>query len=186
MSSHQTRRRNKSRQQGFTLVEVLLAAFILVTVSAGIMSLFTYTFGVNRWQGELNTKSIEYAQDKMESLMALTFNDSTTDTTQYPPCGASSSPACTTGTGLTSGGGTDTTNPIAGYSDCLDSTGNLVACSSPHEFTRVWKIAVAGTGEYASLKQITVVAQAIQKNNSPSSASTTLVCYKSSQATWGF
>ena len=55
----------------------------------------------------------------MEQLLALAFNDSTSNTTVIPT-------ASTGGTGLAIGGSSDPASPSSGYMDYLDITGNIL------------------------------------------------------------
>jgi hypothetical protein len=128
-------------------------------------------------QGHLAARTAEYAQDKMEQLMALKFCDGGTDglsgtnTTVFP---AVTVPAGTGLGGCTAatignipplppptplgGGGLSTTAPTAGYVDYLDASGNLVGAGAAWEYIRVWQIAIpAGT---VGIEQISVRAQA--------------------------
>jgi hypothetical protein len=129
-------------------------------------------------QGDIATRTTEYAQDKMESLFNLDFNDAATDTTVFPA-------AATGGTGL---GGIMAVNSTVGaippaaaaasYVDYLDFNGNLLTTSAGASYTRQWTISTDST---ATLKTITVVVtsspSAVVKGLPPSA---TLVCVKSS------
>jgi hypothetical protein len=66
---------------GFTLLEEVFAAAILIITVVGVMALFGTAFKMSFWQGDPSTRTVEYAQDKMESLLALGFSDVSTDTT---------------------------------------------------------------------------------------------------------
>jgi hypothetical protein len=147
-------------EQGTTLVEVVIASAILVTLMAGLMSMAGIAISTTENQGHLAARTTEYAQDKMEQLLALAYTDTASDTRTFP-AGSSG------GTGLAPGGSYDVDNPVALYVDYLDSDGNLcgstgAACAAPSGTTppsgwfykRVWKIETpAGT---TNLKQITV------------------------------
>src|SRR5262249_48010978 len=100
--------------------------------------------------GHLSARTTEYAQDKMEQLLALAYGDSTTDTTVFPA-------ANTGGTGLALGGSVDPANPVAGYADYLDVNRTLlVPVGNPPPpgwmYMRLWQI----TSPSPNLKQITV------------------------------
>ena len=154
--------RNRKRQAGMALVETMIALAILLIIAAGVMGLAVMAVSTTETQGHLAARTAEYAQDKMEQLLALTFCDggtdgkSGTDTTVFPA-------VVGTGTGLAGcsdmvlgtpqGGGTLTT-ATAGYADYLDASGNLVAAGANWEYMRTWQITVpAGT---TGLKQISV------------------------------
>src|SRR5438105_2052411 len=130
---------NRKSQAGLSLLETLISLAILLLVAAGIMGLATIATSTTETQGHLASRTTEYAQDKMEQLLALTFcdgppNATATDTTVFPAV------VNTTGTGLagctnpggnpptaSSGGSVNPASPTAGYVDYLDASGNLVA-----------------------------------------------------------
>ena len=175
--SNYSHRKNRGTQRGMSLVETMVALAILLVVAAGVMGLAVVALSTTETQGHLAARTAEYAQDKMEQLMALTFCDggsdgvSGTDTTVFPartnPPGTGLG-GCTPGTignlppgpppvPLT-GGGLNTAAPVAGYVDYLDATGQLVAATANWEYIRVWQIsAPAGS---IGLEQISVRAQA--------------------------
>jgi len=158
--------RKRSTQAGMTLLETMIALTILLIVATGVMGIAAVAVSTTETQGHLAARTTEYAQDKMEQLLALKFCDgdtngtSGTDTTVFPA-------VVGTGTGLAgcsdmtvgtakSGGSLSTTAPTAGYVDYLDASGNLVAASGNWEYIRVWQITAQGT----SMKQVSVKAQA--------------------------
>jgi prepilin-type N-terminal cleavage/methylation domain-containing protein len=157
-------RKRSAQEAGMTLLETMIALAILLVVAAGVMGLAGVAVSTTETQGHLAARTAEYAQDKMEQLLALKFCDGITDTTVFPAVAG-------TGTGLanctglnnpvptaTAGGGLSTTAPTAGYVDYLDASGNLVASTASWEYVRVWQITVpAGS---VGLKQITVLAKA--------------------------
>lgn len=163
--------RNRKSETGLTLVETMVALAMLLIVSTGVMGLAGVAVSTTETQGHLSARTAEYAQDKMEQLLALKFCDGGTDgksgsdTTVFPAVAGN-------GTGLAgcsdmtngvpqSGGGLSTTAPTAGYVDYLDASGNLVGAGANWEYVRVWQISVpAGS---TGLKQISVVAQANKK-----------------------
>ncbi|MHB8652609.1 MAG: prepilin-type N-terminal cleavage/methylation domain-containing protein [Terriglobia bacterium] len=159
-------------ERGLTLIETMIAAAILLIVVVGLLNLFTVAMTTNQLQGNLATRTTEYAQDKMEQLMAINYNDASTNTTVYPvtPTG---------GTGLTAGGSITIGAPVAGYVDYLDDTGNLLTGAAGASYTRQWMITISLTSP--TLKRITVVVT----SNVPGvvqglAPSTTVTCYKSS------
>ncbi|GAC1625631.1 MAG: hypothetical protein PVS2B2_08580 [Candidatus Acidiferrum sp.] len=159
-------KRRKS-QLGISLVETVIALAVLLIVSAGVMGIAALALSTTENQGHLAARTAEYAQDKMEQLLALAYCDggstgtSGTDTTVFPATvGAGTGLAgCTNATppvALT-GGGVNPTAPVAGYVDYLDNNGNLVGAAANWEYIRVWQITIpAGT---TNLKQITVTSQ---------------------------
>jgi hypothetical protein len=153
------------REDGTTLIEVMISAGILVTLMAGLMSLAGLALTTTENQGHLAARTTEYAQDKMEQLLALSYGDSVSDTTVFPA-------AVSGGTGLAVGGSADTASPVTKYVDYLDQSGNLCgsasalaatpSCAAPVGTTaptnwfyqRVWSVTQPAT----NLKQVTVTA----------------------------
>jgi hypothetical protein len=148
----------RTGEQGSSLVEVLVATALLMTLMAGLMGMAGLAISTTENQGHLAARTTEYAQDKMEQLLALAYGDAVSDTRTFP---ASSSG----GSGLAAGGSYNVDSPVALYVDYLDEDGNLcgstgakcvapVGTTAPDNwyYKRVWKIEVIAT----NLKQITV------------------------------
>ena len=161
-------RRNRTPNAGMTFLETMVALSLLLIVASGVMGLASVAVSTTETQGHLAARTAEYAQDKMEQLLALKFCDggtggtTGTDTTVFPAVAGS-------GTGLAGcsdmtngiaqgGGGLSTTAPTSGYVDYLDASGNLVASTANWEYIRVWQITVPAGSTH--LKQISVLAQA--------------------------
>ena|SRR5579863_8268325 len=143
----------KQSQAGTTLLETMVALGLLLIIIVGVMSMTLAAIATTENQGHLAARTAEYAQDKMEQLLALTYGDSISDTTVFPAND-------TGGTGLLVGGGLSPTAPVAGYVDYLDSSGNLLtsvggAPPTGWFYVRVWQV----TNPSTNLKQISVVAQ---------------------------
>src|SRR5712664_854804 len=180
--------RNRNAQAGMTLLETMIALAILLIVAAGVMGLAAVAVSTTETQGHLAARTAEYAQDKMEQLLALKFCDGVpgTDTTVFPAV------ATATGTGLagcsirtaatptaTAGGGLSTTAPTAGYVDYLDASGNRVAAAGQWEYVRVWQITVpAVPAGSTGLKQITVLTQAKHSVGNLAAPQSTVVALK--------
>ena len=179
-----------AREDGSTIIEVVISSAILVTLMAGLMSLAALSMSTTENQGHLAARTTEYAQDKMEQLLALSYGDATSDTTVFP---AGSSP----NTGLTIGGSADPASPAAKYVDYLDQSGNLCGsasalavtpasarCPAPVGTTapvnwfyqRVWRVSAAGT----NLKQVTVTATIARGFGGANKALSVLTVLKSS------
>jgi type II secretory pathway pseudopilin PulG len=165
-------------ERGFSLVESMVAGAILITAVVGILPALVLGFQTTEQQGAIATRATEYAQDKIESLISLDFNDGATDTTVFPP-------NATGGSGL---GGVMAVNATVGaippaaaaasYVDYLDASGNLLTGSTGAYYTRAWSISTDST---ATLKTITVVVKSTQAAGVKGLApSTTLVSIKSS------
>jgi prepilin-type N-terminal cleavage/methylation domain-containing protein len=163
--------------KGFGLIEVLIAMAILLVGLAAMLNMFMLAAGLNANQGEVAQRVTEYAQDKMEQLLALDFSDGSTDTTVYPPV--------TGGTGLggvmaasttVPTGGIVPASPVSGYVDYLDASGNLLPDSNGALYIRQWSVSTDAT---ATLKTVNVMVRAIRSLGAGRAPSTTLVSYKS-------
>lgn len=177
--------------RGVTLIETLMAAAILMIVVAGLVPLFTTALLQNEQQGDVATRTTEYAQDKMEQLMKLDFNDGTTDTTVFPtnPTGCTGTAPNICGLGGTMGasataGAIPPAASVAGYVDYLDTNGILLPNATGKAYTRQWMITTDPTvmvNSSTTLKGITVTVTSVPIAGSRSAPpSTTVVCYKSS------
>src|SRR5713101_5819492 len=109
---------NRQSQSGMSLLETMIAVAVLLIVTAGIMSMAMVATSFTENQGHLAARTTEYAQDKMEQLLALAYGDTTSNTAVFPAANAG-------GTGLAVGGGSTPAAPVAGYVDWLDASGNL-------------------------------------------------------------
>ena len=167
-------------EQGSTIVEVIIASAILVTLMAGLLSLVGLAISTTENQGHLAARTTEYAQDKMEQLVALTYGDTTSDTRTFPAANSG-------GSGLAVGGSSNPSAPVALYVDYLDENGNLcgttgAACAAPSGTTpptgwfyqRVWSVSQAAT----NLTQITVTATIARGFGGAMKASSTLTVLK--------
>jgi len=143
--------KNLQKPEGFTLLETVFALSMLLIVAAGIMPLGLMAVKTTENQGHLAARTTEYAQDKLEQLMALSYGDSTTDTRVFPATDVN-------GSGLLLGGNSDPNAPVNLYVDYLDINGNLIASAggAPEGwyYKRVWQVSTPK----ANLKQITVTA----------------------------
>lgn len=139
------------KHEGFTLLETVFALSMLLIVAAGIMPLGLMAVKTTENQGHLAARTTEYAQDKLEQLMALSYGDSTTDTRVFPATDVG-------GSGLALGGNSDPTAAVPNYVDYLDIDGNLIPAGNgaPNDwyYKRVWQVSQAK----GNLKQISVSA----------------------------
>lgn len=173
-------------EQGTTIIEVVIASAILVTLMAGLMSLAGLAISTTENQGHLGARTTEYAQDKMEQLLALTYGDGTSDTRVFPAANSG-------GSGLTPGGSSNTSSPVALYVDYLDQKGNLCGtgadCAAPVGTTpptnwfyqRVWQIDDNSTHPSelpADLKRITVTTTVARGFGGAMKATSTLTVLK--------
>jgi hypothetical protein len=139
-------------QSGLSLLEVVFALSLVMIASLGLLPLGAIATTTTENQGHLMARSTEYAQDKLEQLMALSYGDTISDTRVFPATN-------TGGSGLAVGGSSDPDAPVALYVDYLDVDGALltsVGITPPDNwyYKRVWQVALPST----NLKQITVTA----------------------------
>jgi Tfp pilus assembly protein PilV len=165
------RRGRLQTEDGTTLIETVVAAGILAVLMSGVIGLIAVSSRVTENQGHLAARTTEYAQDKMEQLLSLTYGDPTSNTAVFPA-------TTTGGTGLAVGGSSDPNTPAANYVDWLDANGNLLASTgtaapSGWFYERVWAVTQVST----NLKQLTVtatVSRAIGGEIAPKSTVTSL------------
>ena len=145
------RHTREESERGSSLIEAMAATVLLAIVMAGLMGMDAVASRITENNGHLAARTAEYAQDKMEQLLALAWGDTATDTTVFPATAAG-------GTGLAVGGSSDVTAPVAGYVDYLDQNGQLSAAGAGGAapagwfYKRVWQV----TNPSVNLKQITV------------------------------
>jgi hypothetical protein len=172
-------------ERGTTLIEVVVASAILMTLMAGLMSMAAVSINTTENQGHLAARTTEYAQDKMEQLLSLAYTDTTSDTRSFPA-------ATSGGSGLAAGGSYNVDSPVALYVDYLDKDGNLCNASNPSTpkcdapvgttppanwfYKRVWSIVNVST----TMKQITVAAATSQGFGGSTRATSYLTVLKSS------
>lgn len=161
--------KHRKPQAGMSLIETMIALGIMLVVAVGVLGLAGVAVSTTETQGHLGARTAEYAQDKMEQLLALQYPNTCTDTTVFP-----SVINCATGTGLTVGGGLDPSAPIAGYSDFVDLNGNIVAARG--KYVRVWQIDQVAP----NLKRISVLTQVNSVVGSGPLPQSTVVALKSS------
>ena len=141
-------------QDGFSLIETVFALSILLVVMLGLLPLGAVATATTENQGHLMARTTEYAQDKMEQLLALKYGDTASDTRTFPA-------GSTGGTGLALGGSANPDAPVANYVDYLDVDGKLLtqnnnATPANWYYKRVWMVdAPNGT---TNLKRVTVTA----------------------------
>ncbi len=158
-------------ETGISLIETAVALGLQLVLLAGLLGVGTVATSITENQGHLAARTTEYAQDKMEQLLALAYGDATSNTTVFPITG-------TGGAGLAIGGSANPATPVAGYVDYLDQNGNLLAADGATPpagwyYKRVWQLSLAS----ANLKQLTVtatVAWAVGKAIIPQSTVTSL------------
>lgn len=148
------RRKKRKPQAGLTLLEVVIALAILLIISVNIMTVALLAITTTESKGHLTARTAEYAQDKMEQLLALAFNDTTSDTTAVTSGIITTS--STGGTGLAVGGSSNPLAPVAGYVDYLDANGNPVAATGQWYYIRVWQVALVAGAPTTVVNSVTV------------------------------
>jgi hypothetical protein len=175
MNMHQFRDQLRDAR-GTTLIETAIACAIMLVVMAGLMGMSTMATSITENQGHLGARTTEYAVDKMEQLLELTYGDAQSNTTLFPSVNSG-------GTGLAVGGSPNTAAPVVGYADYLDQSGNvLCAVATPCTATppanwyymRAWQI----TTPSANLKQITVTATVATSVARAQISTSTVTAYK--------
>src|SRR5689334_924997 len=73
-----------TEESGTTLIETMIACSILVVGMAGVMGLTSMAMSITENQGHLGARTTEYAVDKMEQLLELTYGDAQSNTTFFP------------------------------------------------------------------------------------------------------
>jgi hypothetical protein len=155
-----------------------MASMLVLLVGVGALAaIFTSALSTSEVQGRRMTATAVYAQDKMEELMQLSFKDTSSNLTVFPP-------SSTGGTGLLAGGGITAGAPVAGYADYLDSNG--VPSAAPGFYKRQWQITddpATGSPAAVHAKTITVAVYGQAMNANQQQPSTILVSVKS-DVTW--
>ena len=173
MKSARKLMRSLDSERGSSLIEAMGATMLLAVVMAGLLSMDAVASRITENYGHLASRTAEYAQDKMEQLLALAWNDSTSNTAVFPS-------TTTGGTGLAQGGSSDTAAPAANYVDYLDQNGQLltaVGTTPPANwfYERVWQISIPLT----NLKQITVSVTVARGYEHAQPATSTMAVLKS-------
>jgi hypothetical protein len=145
-------------ETGLTMIETAFATALLLVVMMGLLSMTSLATVYTENHGHLEARTTEYAQDKMEQLLAIAYGNGTTDTTFFPAPDAG-------GTGLNVGGSIDTSAPVDGYVDWLKYNGDLLhggtAAPADWYYQRVWQIscvtATCTNAPPVGVKRITVV-----------------------------
>jgi hypothetical protein len=143
---------DRTTTAGFSLLESVFALSLLLVVALGLLPLGMIATTTTENQGHLMARTTEYAQDKLEQLLALTYGDLTSDTRVFPAIDNG-------GSGLAVGGSANPAAPVSPYVDYLDINGTLLPAPGGAEpatwyYKRVWQV----TSPAAGLKQVTVTA----------------------------
>jgi hypothetical protein len=152
-----------------SLLETVVAAAIMLIGIGGMMALFAVVAATNMGQGTQASRCTEYAQDKMEQLMALNWENTASDTTVVPVVSSG-------GMGLTVGGGPLPLSPSSPVSTCTatnscyvdyitEGTGSGATISTTKQsnsmYIRQWSIALWSGDPTNNTKTITVTVTAL-------------------------
>ena len=161
-------------ERGTMLIETVIASGVLMVTMLGLLSLGAVATLYTENEGHLAARTTEYAQDKMEQLLALAYTDAGSNTAVFPA-------ATSGGTGLAAGGSTNTAAPVDGYVDWLAYDGSLLGggttAPSTWFYKRVWQITTPSSG----MKQITVVTTVRSSVGRALIPKSTVVALKASQ-----
>ncbi len=166
--------RTLASERGTTLIETMIASAILLIVLTGLLSMVGLATNYTENHGHLEARTAEYAQDKMEQLLALAYGDAASDTANIVTVSSG-------GAGLALGGSVDTNAPVDGYVDWLSSAGKMMGggTTAPDGwfYERVWEVTAASSG----VKEIKVTATVRASVGNTLKAKSTVVALKSSQ-----
>jgi Tfp pilus assembly protein PilV len=177
-------------ERGTTLIETVIATGMLLVVMAGLLGMASLATQYTENHGHLEARTTEYAQDKMEQLLALAYGDSIRNTVNFP--------ATDDGTGLgpstlavnaTAGTVDLSATPVNLYVDWLAANGNLLGGGTTAPagwfYKRVWQITcIAGpcsSNPPVGLKQITVTATVRMSVGAAILPKSTVVALKASE-----
>ncbi len=131
------RLRHLCDEQGTTLIETSIASGIMLVTLAGLMGMGALATMHTENQGHLAPRTSEYAQDKMEQLLAIAYTDGQSNTVTFPA-------GTVGGSGLALGGSNNTAAPINLYVDWLAQDGGLLgggtAAPATWFYERVWQV----------------------------------------------
>jgi Tfp pilus assembly protein PilV len=169
--TYKRRLRRRKGERGVTLVETVIAAAVLLIGISGVLGLFTVAISQDSAGGDFSTRAAVFAQDKMEQLLALNFNDSSSNTTVYPTAASGGTGLGGVMAGSATVGGINPASPTASYVDYLDA-GAQQTTAAGASFMRQWKITTDSTG---NVKTITVLTTVVGWNGRGLAPSATLV-----------
>jgi Tfp pilus assembly protein PilV len=164
------RRRNGER--GVTLIETVIASAVLLIGIGGVLGMFTVAVSQDSSRGDTATRTAIFSQDKMEQLLALNFNDNSSNTTVYPTAASGGTGLGGVMAGSTTVGGINPASPTASYVDYLDN-GAQQTTAAGASFMRQWTISTNSAG---NLKTITVLTTVVNWTGRGLAPSSRLVC----------
>jgi Tfp pilus assembly protein PilV len=174
--AHKRRLCRRNGERGVTLIETVIAAAVLLIGIGGVLGMFTVAVSQDSSRGDVAARTAVFAQDKMEQLLALTFNDSSSNTTVYPTASSGGTGLGGVMAGSATVGGITPASPTASYVDYLDA-GAQQTTATGASFMRQWMISTNSAG---NLKTITVLTTVVSWSGQGLAPSVTLVCTTSS------
>ena len=161
-------------ERGTTLIETVIATALLLVVMVGLLSMAAIATVYTENHGHLEARTTEYAQDKMEQLLALVYTDAVTNTIVFPAVAFG-------GTGMAIGGSSNTDTPVNGYVDWLAQDGSLLGGGTTPPtawfYERAWQVSQLTTG----VKEISVTATVKSAVGNALVPRSTVVALKSSR-----
>jgi Tfp pilus assembly protein PilV len=170
--TYKRRRGRRNGERGVTLIEVVIASAVLLIGIGGVLGMFTVAVSQDSSRGDIATRTAIFSQDKMEQLLALNFNDSSSNTTVYPTAASGGSGLGGVMAGSATAGGITPASPTATYVDYLDNGAQQTTATGAN-FMRQWKITTNAAG---NLKTITVLTTVVNWTGRGLAPSATLVC----------
>ena len=174
--TYKRRLSRRNGERGVTLIETVIATAILLIGIGGVLGVFTVAVSQDSSGGDFSTRTAVFAQDKMEQLLALSFNDGASNTTVYPTASSGGTGLGGIMTGSSTAGGINPASPTASYVDYLDAGAQQTTAAGAN-FMRQWQISTNSAG---TLKTITVLTTVVNWNRRGLAPSATLVCATSS------
>ena len=159
-------------QSGMTLIESLMAITILFVGLLGMAQVLALSLMASKTHGRDAGKTTAHARQIMEELVALDFDDTTTNLAMNPPYTSD-------GKGLSAGGSVYPAEPIDGYSDGLALHGMRISWGNPY-YVRQWQI--IDDASNPDLKTIIVSVRSEKSFEYGTAPSTTLITQKTRQA----
>jgi Flp pilus assembly pilin Flp len=167
-------------EDGTTLIETTIACGILLVVLAGLMSMGTLATMHTENQGHLAPRTTEYAQDKMEQLLALAYGDATSNTVVFPTTTTGGSGLAVGGT-FNADGSLNLVTPANNYVDWIASDGSLLGGGTARPATWFYERAWGITSPAAGIKQLAVTVTVRSSIGGFMLAKSTVVALKASQ-----
>jgi hypothetical protein len=169
-------------ERGTTLIETAIASGILLVTLAGLASMGALATMHTENQGHLAPRTTEYAQDKMEQLLALAYGDILSNTVVFPA-------TTTGGSGLAIGGSANTAAPVNNYVDWLGSDGSLLgggaAAPAGWFYERAWSVTCAAAActdnPPTGIKQVSITVTVRSSVGGYMLAKSTIVALKASE-----